>query len=240
MAPTRCRSDVTVAGGARRSEHAPGLRSGLLISGRQVTDLSSRYFGAVEVTFENRSSEWVRIQQAALDFGTADRNAEVSVTAGEDLERWQEGTLRRNAIRSANEATALDLLFFGATAASFAGGRSSVGAGAALVGAGAAVAIGARELETRADSASAVSLYPASHLLSLPFSVPPGLAIKRWVVLHTGARKGRGCIQHAELEYVTDRALQERVRLSFSDAASEWQRTACSGGQVQPYQLPSP
>jgi hypothetical protein len=212
-----------------RATPSVGLQSGLLISARQVADLSSRYFGAIEVTFENRSSQWVRIQQAALDFGSPERNAEVSVTAGEDLERWQEGTFRRNAIRAANDATTLDLLLFGAALTSTAAGHSPVGAGAALVGAGAAVAIGARELEARAADAEAVSLYPASHLLSLPFSVPPGLAIKRWIVLHTGARVGRGCIRYANLEYVTDRAVQERVRLLFGAPSSEWQRPACAG-----------
>jgi hypothetical protein len=214
---------------AGRLAPTAGLKSGLRISGRQVSDLSSRYFGAIEVTFENRSSEWVRIQQAGLDFGTPRRNGRVSVTAGEDLQRWQEGTQRRNAIRDANQATALDLLLFGAAVATVAGGRSAAGAGAAAVCAGAALALGTRELQDRAAGAETVALYPANHLLSLPFSVPPGLAIKRWVVLNTGAAADRDCIRHAELAYVTDRALQERVRLSFTDHGSEWQRLACTG-----------
>jgi hypothetical protein len=225
---------VDAAGRITPHEH---LRSGLLISARQVSDLSSRYFGAVEVTFENRSSEWVRIQQASLEFGSPERNAAVIITAGEDLQRWQEGTQRRNAIREANHATAAELLLFGAAVATVAGGRSSVGAAGALVGAGTALAMTAGEMGARASAAETVSLYPGSHLLSLPFSVPPGLAIKRWVVLNSPAKRALGCISHADLMYTTDRDLHERVRLAFGDMSSEWQRGVC--GTLHP-QAPHP
>jgi hypothetical protein len=221
---------------AGRFAPAAGLRSGLRISGRQVTALSSRYFGAIEVTFENLSPAWVRIQQASIDFGTPARNAEVAITAGEDLQRWQEGTQRRNAIRDANRETALDLLLFGAAVATAAAGRSPVGAGAALVGAGAAGTLAADQLAERNAAAETVALYPATHLLSLPFSVPPGLAIKRWIVLNTGATKGRSCIRHADLEYVTDSHLRERVRLAFSDLQSEWQTPICPASDLTPAQ----
>jgi hypothetical protein len=222
---------VDTAGRIAPREH---LRSGLLISSRQVSDLSSRYFGAVEVTFENRSSEWVRIQQVALEFGSPERNAAVAITAGEDLQRWQEGTQRRNDIRDANRATATELLLFGAVVATAAGGRSPVGAAGALVGAGTAAAMTASEMEGRASAAETVSLYPAHHLLTLPFSVPPGLAIKRWVVLNTPARRALGCISHADLMYTTDRDLNERVRLSFGAPSSEWQRGACGSLTPRP------
>jgi hypothetical protein len=204
------------------------LRSSLRISSRQVADLSSRYFGAIEVTFENTSADWVRIQAAGLDFGTPARNAAMSIPAGEDLMRWQEGTQRRNAIRAANEETALDLLLFGAFTVSAAAGRSPVGAGAAVVGAGTALAMGGRALDERVSAAEGVALYPITHLLAVPFSVPPGLAIKRWIVLHSRGSASPGCIRHADLHFTTDTNLAERVRIAFNNSNSEWQRPICN------------
>lgn len=202
-------------------------RSGLVISSRQITELSSRNFGVVEVTFENPSNHWVRIKSTALDFGTQARNSVVQIPGGEDLARWQEGTQRRNDIREANTAAGLEILLAAATVASFAGGHSPAGAAGGLVAAGTAGVIMGREIKDRAENAQSVGLYPTSHLMQVPFSVPPGLAIKRWVVLNAPATPAAGCINYASLAYETEDQLQERVRLSFNDLGSEWQEAVC-------------
>ena len=45
---------------------APVTAAGLLISGKEVSDLSSPYFGLLEVTFENPTAEWVHIDRTRL------------------------------------------------------------------------------------------------------------------------------------------------------------------------------
>jgi hypothetical protein len=202
--------------------------SGLVISSRQLTELSSRDFGVVEVTFENPSSHWVRIKTTALDFGSEARNAAVFIPAGDDLERWHEGTKRRNDIRDTNTGIALELLFAGAALMAVAGGHSSVGAGGALVAAGTAGVIAGRDIKDRVENAQTASIYPATHLMTVPFAVPPGLAVKRWVVLNAHATQATGCINYASLAYDTEDQKQERVRLSFADFSSEWQESACA------------
>src|SRR6185436_9282099 len=136
-------------------------RSGLVISSRQITELSIRNFGIVEVTCENPSNHWIRIQSTALDFGNEARNTVVFIPSGEDLLRWKEGTQRRNAIRDANTASALEILLAVGALASVAGGHHPAGAAGALVAAGSAGVLAGREMQERAEMAESASLYPA-------------------------------------------------------------------------------
>src|SRR5688500_19986022 len=43
--------------------------SGLRVSGEELSSLSSPYFGALEVTFENDSAAWAHIERVHLNFG---------------------------------------------------------------------------------------------------------------------------------------------------------------------------
>src|SRR5688572_26549838 len=53
--------------------------SGLRVSGGEMDDLSSPYLGAIQVVFENRSAEWVRIRDVRLRFGSPEQDAAVRV-----------------------------------------------------------------------------------------------------------------------------------------------------------------
>jgi hypothetical protein len=79
---------------------------------------------------------------------------------------------------------------------------------------------------------------PSTHLLALPFSVPPGLFTKRWLLLNTrGARTP--CIRQVLLDYDVQRGglasgaaqvgSRERVLLKFRYAGdrSSWQAPVC-------------
>jgi hypothetical protein len=76
------------------------------------------------------------------------------------------------------------------------------------------------------SAAQAAPSYPEQHLLSVPFSVPPGLFIKRWILLSTPDNPPGGCIDSMVLSYETSDHATGRVLLSFKIPATPWQ-TSC-------------
>jgi hypothetical protein len=73
------------------------------------------------------------------------------------------------------------------------------------------------------SAAPAAPSYPDQHLLSVPFSIPPGLFIKRWILLSTPDNPPGGCIDSMVLSYETSDHATGRVLLSFKIPASPWQ-----------------
>lgn len=108
---------ATVASGAygvpvadAKSAGIAAPRSGLRVSAGEVTALASRFFGVVEVTFENDGPAWVQIDRVDLDFGTPAKNQATLLPWGADLETWQNATVQRNRVRLANTQAGLALV----------------------------------------------------------------------------------------------------------------------------------
>jgi hypothetical protein len=204
--------------------------SGLMISGREVTDLSSPYFGLVELTFENTSSEWVRIQRMNLDFGTPAKNQLVLVPWGTDITSWRDAAYQRRAIREANTEAALSLIAIGGAVVSAAAPRNSPArALGGLATVGSLTALVAKDYQDRVNALEGAATFPESHVLSLPFGVPPGLFSKKWILLNTRPRADVGCVRSMLLDYQTENGQTERVQLEFKPAGthSEWQSGSC-------------
>jgi hypothetical protein len=68
--------------------------------------------------------------------------------------------------------------------------------------------------------------FPRSHLFATPFSIPPGLFAKKWVLLHGPKAPGSDCISTIEFDYDAAKG-RERIRLHFDRSGSEWQSAAC-------------
>jgi hypothetical protein len=205
--------------------------SGLVVSGEELSAYSSRHFGLIEVTFENWTNEWVRVNRLALDFGGAEANAGVFLPVGADLEAWHHATVQRNDIRGTNAATALGaLLALGmlvAVAADAAGERELAAAGSVVtLGAATTAVIGGHG--ARVERAEGARLLPETHLLAMPFAIPPGLFAKKWVLLNTRSA-ATPCITSMLIDYDVERG-NERVQLVFRSAldAVDWQKSACA------------
>jgi hypothetical protein len=200
----------------------PATTSGLVVHGRELTFLSSPDFGVLEFTFENPTDHWVRIDRVHVDFGSPAANQGVTAIDGDDIAAWQIATEQRNAVRAANNQTALDVLALGASIG--AARRHHGPARAAAVG----VAVGAM-MAASATAASGQDLYPDDHLYAVPIAIPPGLFAKRWIVFNSDASANRTCLGRATLDYDTSGPARERVVLDFRSSAngSEWQAAAC-------------
>ena len=210
----------------------------LKISAGEQGELSSPYFGVVEVTFENNTPAWIQIDHIDLDFGTADKNKSVFIPWGEDIDTWERATLQRNAIREANTQTVLGLVAVAGAVASTAGRHHAVGAIGGTVALGALAGLYAKEREAAVEATGDPSRFPPTHLLTLPLRVPPGLFAKRWLLLYTAAQPLGGCIDSFILNYETADHEHARVLLKFKGGysgtdgeGSEWQFKSCNPHQ---------
>ena len=203
--------------------------SGLIISGEELDAYASDLFGLVEVTFENTSTEWLRVEQLELDFGS-ELNPMVHLPEGADLEAWYAATLQRNSIRNTNYATALAALFLVGEAVAVAGALSDERevqvAGTALALGAASVAVIDEHVE-RVQRPGRVRPITQNHLLAAPFAVPPGLFTKKWVLLNT--RADAACVRSMVIHYELESRGRERVVLTFrrGNDGSDWQERVC-------------
>jgi hypothetical protein len=124
---------------------------------------------------------------------------------------------------------ALSVLAIGGSFLAVAGKGKPVGALGGVVALGAVGALGAKRATEAIDGAQAVPMFPDTHLLAGPFSVPPGLFTKKWVLLNTRMRAGAECMGSMVIDYEIVEKGHERVLLDFKDRSghSEWQDGAC-------------
>jgi hypothetical protein len=210
------------------ANHPTGERetaAGLKISADELTRWSSPQFGMIEVTFENESTEWIELRDVAIAL-PPDTRPGTEILASHRIASFRDASLRNQEIREQNLAVALGILTLGGVvlAETTEGVPAAIGATAAVAGLGGLVVAS----ETKAaDKAQHVQPFPASHLLSGPFSVGPGLHTKKWIVLQTNPDVTPACVDHIRLQYRVQQGREELVWLSFRDTGSAWQRELC-------------
>jgi hypothetical protein len=222
VANTHTARPVSADGVPSASSQTP---SGLTISGEELEEVSSPHFGVLAVTFENPTNEWIRIDGINLDFGSDTKNQFIFVPWGEQIVSWELATSQRLAIRHANTENTLSLLAIGGAIASGLGNRSAVGAMGGLVVLGSVGALWGKAMVDKTTAAT----FPPAHLFATPFSVPPGLFAKKWVLLNGPESPAAGCIRSVNIDYDVAGKGRERVLLQFGRGGSDWQKTACRG-----------
>src|SRR5688572_2295368 len=202
--------------------------AGLEISARELRSMASAHFGCVEVTIENKTDEWVRIERIGLGFGSAQRDQRVFIPWGRELVSWELAIAERNAVRRANTDTALMLTAAGGGALAAAGESRGARAAGGLIALGALSTAFATDIDRRASGATDIRPFPEAHLLDVPIAVPPGLFSSRFIVLNT--QSSAPCVHSMVLDYDTAKGQRERVLVQFRRKSSEWQRGVCDLG----------
>jgi hypothetical protein len=110
---------------------------------------------------------------------------------------------------------------------------------ARLIGFAALGAIGALTAdseEARVRRAERGGSFPSSHLLALPFSLPPGLTLQKWILLDTPDPNALDCLRWVVVDYAIAGKWHERVWVPFRrpNARSEWQKHTCERTTYSP------
>lgn len=202
---------------------------GLLISGEENQKMASRNFGVIEFTFENTTDKWVRINKISVDFGDEAKNSSIFITSGRDIDIWKESIMIRNRIDEYNMNLFLGTLAVLGTAAAVGSNNQSVQNAGAAAALGAFSSLAVRDFLQYRDKIQGTAIFPSGHLFSDGFNVPPGLFVKKWILLNSRNHKDIGFINKIFLTYETDDKKSETVRLVFRERyrdiphTSSWQ-----------------
>ena len=96
----------------------------------------------------------------------------------------------------------------------------------------AGVAGAATLVASESTTAAAEPVFFGRHLLAVPIEVPPGLFVKRFIVVNTPDDSGLGCLSRLVMRFqLADRSThQVAVGFRFGDnprGASRWQANVC-------------
>jgi hypothetical protein len=201
----------------------------LRVSAGEIGTMSSQYFGEIEFTFENPSGKWIRVEQVALDFGSEQNNQAVHFPWGTQLKSWADATSQRNAIQDANDAKML-LGAGGACALVLAAAQRGADGLRVLGGTaspGAITTMLATNVEAESGAADSAPRFGGDHLFAGPFDVPPGLFVKRWLVINTPDQPALNCLTSVTMTYALADKTSHRVALAFRLIGSQWQQNVC-------------
>ncbi len=203
------------------------LKSGLIISGEENTELASDYFTALDLTFENTTNDWIRIKSVKIDFGDETLNKEINFPVGQDLAQWANSAQQRSEIKSYNTSLVLGAITAGAgTVGTLSSDKTARNVSLATMGAG-GLALTATSLSKTSHSLGEAALVPKTHLLAGAFTIPPGLHVRKWITLYTRNPLKIPYASNVTLTLNEADGTNEKVLLHFRKfnlASSDWQR----------------
>jgi hypothetical protein len=144
-------------------------------------EFSTRHFSYVQVEFGNKADEWKDITKVVLNV----EDDAVKIILGQRLDDWARSIKNKVAVDRQNLQMALGIIAVGsavAASSSAHSGNYSNTVAYTTVMAGAAVASDVNSLTNSISDLERARIFPKSHLYS-PFSLPPGLVNKRWILI---------------------------------------------------------
>lgn len=163
-----------------QEEHLP-----LKISAANLMNVKNNSFQLIEVTFENLSHQWLRIDQVEVLVGDPSVS-HLSVVLGKDLQDWAKAMEFQQLLEQQNsEMVRLSLLAAG-TLAIVAGSRnssSSLSSVGAVVNSAVITAETVDEVKQSIHQAEQSEKIDSNHLYT-PFSIPGRMFMRRWVLLN--------------------------------------------------------
>jgi hypothetical protein len=210
---------------SQSSRYEGTTKLGVVITGQEDMMLSSGHFAIVNFTFQNRSRKWVGIRNVQLDFEDPILNAEVVFPVGAQAAAWGKAMQEVAAVDAANTAAVLGTIMALGGVAGAASDSRNVRTAGALSFATSATMLTAAAAMTEVNRSKLAAAVPDSHLLSEAFEIPPGLHVKKWILLYT---ENPYSIPYAEtvlIKYDTVNGRSEAARLAFRQSrdASKWQ-----------------
>lgn len=155
----------------------------MVISARQTNSFEDA-FAAVTVNFENKGQKWIRIHKVEALIGD-DIADKVSVVMGNDLVDWSSAMTQKIQLERHNSEVTQALILGGAGVATAAAGHKSpqiASAGLVVIG-GLESWVVVDMINYQKEALENPETVPRNHLYH-PFSIPPGLFLRRWIVFN--------------------------------------------------------
>ncbi|MCO4793277.1 MAG: hypothetical protein KC493_06185 [Bacteriovoracaceae bacterium] len=167
-------------------------------------------FVFVNFTFGNKNVDWVRVK--SIKISQTPELSKANIVMGDDLSSWAESMKHKIAIDNHNRQVFIGSVTTALAAAAVVGAsKGNVNLAYGSLGAMTAVT-GIDEVSkviAKANDAERSRMIPDDHLLA-PFSIPPGLVTKRWILLQSKTGKFPSKIGF-EVEYIDGKSANYSV-----------------------------
>ena len=158
--------------------------SGIIVSGQEVKSMSSKYFAQLDLTFENTTDKWIKIDHIDLSYNNSELNKLMKIPVGEKLISWAKAAQQNQEISNYNTNLALGAVTGMATGAMLLSKNRSMSIAAQGVFAVSSGSLTYRSIVKTLNQVELAKVVPASHLLNSPIHIPPGLHVKKWITVH--------------------------------------------------------
>jgi hypothetical protein len=158
----------------------------LEVSAEVVNEYTDAYNVVMQINFESKDGQWIRVDKAELDL-TNNEGIAQNIIIGKDLNAWLQAKADEKKIREVNEDIAsLGLVSAGAVLLGIGAGKGDASfttAGAVATAGGGSVLL-KKEYRRAMEQAQQAQWVPDTHLYS-PFTIPSMSLVKRWVLINT-------------------------------------------------------
>lgn len=169
----------------------------ILVSAETIEGDSDEPFQLIDVTVENNSDRWVKINSAQILLNSS---SNISIVTGNDLKDWAKAMNFKIQKEQYNNEMAQTGILLGGAAAMAMGGK---GSGVATAGAIAVIGTSAwavtDAIRFSLNKATQVGTFPDDHL-SHPFSMPGKLFVRRWILIN---KPSKTMVKKLVLEFET-------------------------------------
>lgn len=206
-------------------------KSGIEINAKENSSLATNYFGVIDFEFNNTTQDWIRMKQVKAFFNDDKKDRNINFTSGRDLAIWAQATEKVKAIEAQKAKIVLGII--AGLGAGIAGLSSdtNIKALGTISTIGALSSLSIMEFNKRYDQVEKAKIFPENHIFASEFVIPPGLYVKRFLVLNSRNHKDIGYINKIFLEVQVEEYEPETIELMFrgfkpekrDDARSEWQ-----------------
>jgi len=205
-------------------------KKGLVISGALDTEKTTNYFGAFDFVFENKSDEWMIIRDLRISFPSNAQNQFVSIPVGMQFSSWTQGM--QNADDYNLKKVAVITSIIGGAAMVASDNKRDQKLGAFTTG------VSLLSLSTMKDYNEIYADLPPYHLLRGDIVIPPGLFMKRWLLLNSTKHKETGYIHTMVFDFKDQNGNPKRYYLQFRASSGQttggWQTEDFKAEQNKP------
>ncbi len=184
-----------------RNSSIKPAKSDLVISGWVNNDRCTNFFGYVDLVFENRSEEWIDLQNMQLYFPDEAANGRVSIVVEPQLSLWNESdNIRRNEERKNAQIAAALVSGMVMVSAEQQGHKTYSDLGKLGLGVS-AYSLSKGGYKLSAEEKKLLDGLPDTHALKGPYLLPPGLFRTKWVLFNTKQHDKTGYLDVIALDF---------------------------------------
>jgi len=159
-------------------------KSGIIVSGSEVTEMASNYFTQLDFTFENTTNKWIKVDKINISYENKKLDKLIKVPIGEKLSLWGKAAQQNKAIADHNFSMVMaGVVGAAAVAGGFSQNIKTQKASLGLIGASSG-ALAYNDIKNKLNSLQLSKIVPESHLLKVPLYIPPGLHTKKWITIY--------------------------------------------------------